>query len=472
MSNGINLASLGFGGIDTSSLVTSLVAIEQKPVAAMAARQRTTQSAAASLSNFASTLGTLANAASTLADATAFTAMKATSSDPAIAASTKGSAAAGQWSVSVSAIAEAQRTLSTGHASSTSALGLHGSVGVSLGDGTTASVPVADTDTLSDVAAAINGSGLRLHAGVMYDGAQYHLLVSGTDTGAKSSFSFDDSGLVSAADESAADGTSTTSGLGLSLPSSTIQVAQDASLTVGGQAVTSASNQVTDAIPGVTLALTRPTSAPVTIGVAGDSSGVESQVQTFVSAFNAVIGVGHATAGFGKQAAQNELLQGDSSVHLALHQLAQIASERAIGTGGPYTTLASVGIRLKDDGSLSFDASAFAAAFQADPASVTKLFATDASGGSSALMAETKAAISALTEGKSAAIQAKISGLTARSTALATQITKAEARVSKHQADLETRFAQMNKLLQHYKQTDSALTQAFNQSDSSNNKAW
>jgi len=56
--------------------------------------------------------------------------------------------------------------------------------------------------------------------------------------------------------------------------------------------------------------------------------------------------------------------------------------------------------------------------------------------------------------------------------AVANQVTKAEARVTKHQTDLETRFARMNKLLQHCKQTDSALTHAFNQNDSNGNTAW
>jgi flagellar hook-associated protein 2 len=454
MSNSINLASLGFGGIDTSTLVTSLVAIEQQPVTAMQTQAQKIQSASTTLSSFSTTLGALANAASTLSDPTTFAAMKATSSDSSVVATASGAPIAGQWSVSVSSIAQQQRTLSSGQASSTAALGLSGTLGISLGNGTTANVTVSATDTLSNIATAINSSGLRVQAGVSFDGSQYHLLVSGLDTGASNAITFDESALGGGP------------ALGLSAASSTIQKAQDANLTVGGVSITSATNQITNAIPGVTLAVTQPTTAPATISIAGDSTGLQGEVQTFVDAYNAVVSAGHTDAGFGTTAAQNALLQGDQSIHAALDQMAQIVGGVG-GSSGAYTTLASVGITLNDDGTLAFNTSTFATAVQADPTSVTKLFSSDATTGSKGLMGAINTAINALTDPTTGGVQAEIGGFSTRSTNLAKQITNAQARITAYQTQLQKQFTQMNTLLQQYKQTSSALNQDFNQSSSS-----
>ncbi len=456
MSNSINLASLGFGGIDTSTLVTSLVAIEQTPVTAMQTQQQNVQSASATLSSFSTTLGALANAASTLSDPTTFAAMKATSSDPSVVATASGAPVAGQWSVSVSSIAQQQRTLSSGQASSTTALGLSGTLGISLGNGTSANVAVSATDTLSDIATSINSAGLRVQAGVSFDGSQYHLLVSGLDTGASNAITFDESAL-----------SGTGPALGLSAASSTIQKAQDANVTVGGVSITSATNQITNAIPGVTLAVTQPTTAPATISIAGDSTGLQGQVQTFVDAYNAVVSAGHTDAGFGTTAATNTLLQSDQAIHSALDQMSQIVGDQVGGSSGAYTTLASVGITLNDDGTLAFNTTTFASAVQADPTSVTNLFVSDANTGATGLMSAINTAISAITDPTTGGIQAEISGFSTRSTSLASQVTNAQTRIAAYQTQLQQEFTQMNTLLQQYKQTSSALNQDFDQTSSS-----
>jgi flagellar hook-associated protein 2 len=460
--NSINLAALGFGGIDTSNLVTSLVSIENQPVAMMQKKQQNAQSASATLSNFSTTLGALSSAATVLADPTTFAAMQATSSDTMVAASATGSPAAGQWSVSVSAIAEAQRTLSNGHASSTDALNLSGSIGITLANGATASVNVAATASLTDVASAINASGLRLQAGVMYDGSQYHLLVSGLDTGASNAITFDESNLTGT-DPTTNDGGT----LGLAAATANITKAQDASLTVGGVPVTSPTNQIANAIPGVTLAITHPTTTPATITVAGDSTGVQGQIQTFVNAYNAVITAGHTDAGFGKNAAQNASLQGDQSIHSALDQVSQLIGRQSSSNTGAYTTMASVGITLNDDGTLAFSTGKFATAMSADPTSVKKLFVSDASTGATGLMSQYGSLIKTLTDPTNGSVQAEMHGFSTRAGNLGKQITSAQLRVTAYQTQLQTQFTKMNALLQTYKQQSTQLNQSFNQNSSS-----
>jgi flagellar hook-associated protein 2 len=69
------------------------------------------------------------------------------------------------------------------------------------------------------------------------------------------------------------------------------QTGVDASLTVDGIGVTSASNTVTAAIQGVTFQLLEAApSSPVQVEITNDNSSVEAAVNTFVTAYNTVVG--------------------------------------------------------------------------------------------------------------------------------------------------------------------------------------
>jgi flagellar hook-associated protein 2 len=458
MSNSINLAALGFGGMDTTSLVSSLVSIASQPITNLQTQQQAIQTASTSISAFSNDLSALKSATVALSDPTTFQAMAATSSDSSIVATASGSPAAGQWSVSVGNIATAQRTLSNGASSSTTALGLSGTLGISLGNGTTASINVSSSDSLTDIANAISSSGLRVQASIMYDGSQYHLLVSGLDTGSSNAVSFDESGL-----------TAGTGGytLGLSGTKATLQSAQDANLTVGGVAITSATNQITNAIPGVTLAITQPTTAPSTITVAGDSSGIESQVQAFVTAYNTVVADGHTIAGYGSQVAENTLLQGDQAVRSSLDQLSSLVASPVAGTTGAYTSLGSIGVSLQDDGTLAFNTSQFETAMQSDPASVTRLFVTDASNGSTGIMGTFGTTIDSLTDPTDGAVTAELNGFNDTTQRISNEITDDQQRVTAYQTQLTTEFANMNAALATYKQLGNSLTAAFNTGNNS-----
>jgi flagellar hook-associated protein 2 len=456
MTNSINLAALGFGGIDTSSLVSSLVSLEQAPINQLTTQQEDVQSASASISSFSQTLSALKSASVTLSDPTTFQAMQATSSDSSVVATATGSPVAGQWSVSVQSVAQEQRTISNGTSSSSTALGLGGTLGISLGDGTSAQLTLTSTDTLEDVATKISSAGLGVQAAVMYDGSQYHLMVSGTKTGASEAITFDESGLSNSGYS-----------LGLSTSTNTIQQAQDAKLTVGGVPITSSTNLVTTAIPGVSLALTQPTTTPATVTIAGDSSSLVTQMQSFVTAYNDVVSAGHTTAGYGTQTASNTLLQSDGAINSSLDQLGQLVSEQVPGTTGAFTTLASVGVSLNTDGTLTFDSSTFSAAVQSDPSSVERLLVTDSSNGSAGVMGQLGSAIDALTDPGGGAIQAEINGFQQRNTQLGSEISDAQQRSSQYQTQLQNEFSQMNTQLAQYKTIMSSLDNGSSSSSNS-----
>ncbi|MGA7124211.1 MAG: flagellar filament capping protein FliD [Polyangiaceae bacterium] len=455
MSNAINLASLGLGGIDTTSLVSTLVSIEEQPMNQLTTQQQNIQSAQTTISSFSSAMSALSNAAQTLSDPSSFTAMSATSSDSSLVATASGTAPAGQWSVSVSSIAQEQRTLSSGFASNTTALGLSGNLGISIGGGATQTVSISPTDTLSDISNEIASSGLRLQSSLVYDGSNYHLLVSGLDTGKDNAITFDESGLAGSPS------------LGLSVASNTIQQAQDANLTVGGIPVTSATNQIANAIPGVTLAVTQPTTSPATIQVNADTTTMEQNVQAFVTAYNAVVSAGHTASGYGTQAASNPVLQGDQAIRSSLNQLGSLVGEAVPGASGAYNTLGSVGISLNTDGTLSLDTTALSSALAADPASVQRLFVTDQSNGSQGVMGAINSMVEQMTTGSSSPIQAELSGFSSRNTDLSNQITDMQQQATTYQTQLQNTFAQMNATLATYKTMAAQLNADSGSSSSS-----
>jgi flagellar hook-associated protein 2 len=457
--NGVNVAALGFGGIDTSSLLSSLVAIQQQPYNQLASQQQNIQSAQTTISSFSSTLSALKTAAAALSDPGTFTSMAATSSDSSIAAKTNPGAASGQWTVSVTSIAQEQRTLSNPVSSPTSALGITGSLDIQVGTGTTAHLAVSPSDTLTDIASKISASGLRVQASMTFDGSQYRLLVTGLDTGAANTITFGESVVTSSQGYT----------FGLSTPANTIQKSQDAALTVGNMPVTSASNQVTDAIPGVTLALTQPTKTPATIAIASDPTAIQTKVQAFVTAYNAVVSNGHSVAGFGTQKASNTLLQGDHAVRSALDQLGSLMGQAVPGTSGAYTTLDNVGVALNADGTLTLNSAKLGTALSKDPTSVERLFVTDASNGSQGIMGTFGSTVDTLTKGTGSMIQSELDGFSARMKQMSTQMAAMQVRTAAYQTLLQKQFTQMNTTLAQYKQIASSLNSASGNNSSNNN---
>ena len=95
----------------------------------------------------------------------------------------------------------------------------------------------------------------------------------------------------------------------------------DASLTVDGVSLTSSSNTVTNAIPGVTFQLLNTSSSAVQVEITNNDSAVSSAMNDLVTAYNAV--VEDLTAQEGKDSSGNaEPLYGDPTISLLQTQLA------------------------------------------------------------------------------------------------------------------------------------------------------
>lgn len=243
---------------------------------------------------------------------------------------------------------------------------LTGSITFKVGTGAWQTVNVGDFSTeatISGLSAAINAAGLDVQASVLTnaDGTQRLSLVSRI-SGSGGQITIADGTNNPSSPSTLADSTNPDPNSALGLK--TVQDGLDAIMTVDGVQITSSSNTVTNAIPGVTFQLLAPspvtsssgtpTAENVQVIITNDTSSIESAINTFVNDYNAI--VKSISAQEGKDSSGNpEPLYG-SSVLAQLQQGLQSALSAKFGTG-PIDSLIALGITANPaaDGTISLN---------------------------------------------------------------------------------------------------------------------
>jgi flagellar hook-associated protein 2 len=135
----------------------------------------------------------------------------------------------------------------------------------------------------------------------------------------------------------------------------------NASLTVDGVPVTSASNTVTGAIGGVSLSLSSAApGVPVTLGVTYNASQVSTAINQFVSDYNTAISLVNAQFTITAGSTTEGVLASDPTIvtlQSALEGSLNYSATPAPGTTTTITTLNDLGISIGQDGTLSVDSS-------------------------------------------------------------------------------------------------------------------
>lgn len=222
-----------------------------------------------------------------------------------------------------------------------------------------------DKSSLSDIAAAINNAednkGVRATVVNSNDpdtGEPVSQLVFFSDkTGTDSEIT------VSATSSGGHEGSTTLTDL--VAVTTEVQAAQDAKITIDGATVVSQSNEIKDAILGVTLDLKKVTdpadstktdakiSTTLTIGY--DKSTVEKNLTEFVASFNKVMGTINQLTSYDVATESAGPLNGDSSTRSLASQLRRMLSESVEGAVSPIKSLTDLGITSKQDGTIELD---------------------------------------------------------------------------------------------------------------------
>jgi flagellar hook-associated protein 2 len=349
--------TISFGGIgsgmDTEGIVTGLVNASKGPIEQLQKRASALDAAVASLSEVSSLVANLKKSVTALSDPNEVASYKGESDDDSVAVSVNGAALPGVFQVEVEQLARAHRAYSDAFASATDALGMSGNMSFTMGSGETFEIEVGTDDSLNSIVSSINAQTNAAAASVFYDGAQYRLQVRSMDTGDANSIAV--------------------SGTTLGLENNVVQEARDARAYIDGYLVTSSTNQIAGAMQGVTMGLRAENTGPVTITVASDPDAMKSKVQDMVTAFNNVMKKIHVAAGFGENEGTVTELRGDSALRAVTSRMSEALVTR-VG-GGRYQSLASIGVKLNNDGTLQFDSTKFNKALEDDPAAVKEVMA-------------------------------------------------------------------------------------------------
>ena len=147
----------------------------------------------------------------------------------------------------------------------------------------------------------------------------------------------------------------------------------DATLSVDGVPVTSASNTVSGVLQGITLQLNSAASgSSVQVDVEPDQQAATTAIQNFANTYNSLMKSVNAQFTFDTSTKSAGILSGDPY----LRELQQrLLSEVATDTGtGQYTSLRSIGVQLQNDGTVQIDSSALSQALSSNFAAVRSAF--------------------------------------------------------------------------------------------------
>ncbi len=399
------VSSLGIGsGILTSSVVDQLIQSEQLPLQSVYQSQMALLNSKISdfgtlqglLSTFQSAVGTLANSANAGAKVV-------TSASPSLATATASSFAQnGSYSIEVDKLASSQQLVTSAASAYSSATSVVGTGTLTFTTGTTTytgggtsgysftpstsgathSISITSSnDTLSGIRDAINNANIGLTASIIYNGSGYQLSVATNSTGASNSVQ------IGVTNSSGATDTSSTDLGALAFNSNAVNMTQataagDASLKVNSIPITSSQNTITSAINGVAINLMQASVGnPFNLTVAPDISGITTNVQAIVSAYNAYQSQYSTYTAYNSSTQTGGPLMGNANLQSAMSQITNILGSVVTGmSGASIHSLADIGISTDSQtGQLTFNSTTLQNVLQSNPQDVVSLFSNSGS---------------------------------------------------------------------------------------------
>jgi len=336
-------------GLDIEGLVAQLVAAEAEPVnARLNVKENELQSELSAYGTLKSALTSFQSSVTSLEGSTAFQVYNATSSNDSTFTVTAGStAAAGNYDIEVTQLAQVAKIRSADFTDSDEVIGT-GTLDITL-DTDTFQVTIDGTNnTLANIRDAINAAsdnpGVTASLITVDTGTQ--LLLTSNQTGASNTIT------VAAVDDDGLDGFDLTRLDTANLV--TVQPPLSAIIEVDSQVVTRDSNTFSDVISGVTFNLAQADPGTIeTLTVATDITAMKEKVEGFVSSYNVLVGIMKGLSNYDVSTGVSSALNGDSIVRGIQSQLRQTLFSGV--SGGAFSNLTELGITLDDTGSLVTD---------------------------------------------------------------------------------------------------------------------
>ena len=427
------ISAPGIGsGLDINTIMKGLMAAEQVPITRLESQRTTVSTQLTALGKIKSSLATFQTASEALSKPGSLFSFAGTISDASVGKVTVGPGAiAGNYSLEVSQLATNHKVNLGDIGGATT--GSAGSLTISVGGTSSASIEIAAGSSLADVRDAINGSKSGVSATIING----KLVATSQESGEANEISITATGGVgSLAFDPANPG------------GKEIVAAQDAKLTLDGIAMTSASNVVKDAASGVTLTLTKTTTSPVTLSVTTDMEALNKKMTDFVAAYNNMRSTLNEVSKFDPTGDAHGPLNGDSTVSSVLNDMRSVLSQN-LGSGSEFPTLVSLGIQSKADGTLEFKPDVLKAAVEKNPSGVEAsltTFGKTFSDKATALNSDTSS------------VANRVAGLKSKDTSLESSIASMTRQMDQVEARYRKQFSSLDVLMAKYQQTSSYLT--------------
>lgn len=388
MPNIISSSVTGIAGFDVTKAVDGLLAFDKLGISQAQKKQDAQMVKQSAFVAINDAMLSFKSTATAMADSTTFFAYSASlgSSSSAVPASSlldvtgTNSVSAGKHSIIVQQVAQAERLSSSvgvkdsaGVAiiSDTNALNLTGSFQIG-----TATINVAVGDTLQGIAASINQqntgtSATGVSASVLKVGTNDFRLILASDATGVAGFSLSGAAL---------DAAGTLANLQLGAVGQTnvrqsLQVPQDAQVSIDGLTLNRSSNSISDALAGVTLNLKQadPT-VTVSMDIAVDTASLTTNVQAFVDAYNKVQGLVNAQFAFDPNTNTSGVLAGEGILTSIQSTLSNSLLQSIPGLASDRSSMVMIGIEPDDKGQLTINSSRFDKFITTDPTAIRDVF--------------------------------------------------------------------------------------------------
>jgi len=430
---GINLGSLGASsglgglgaGINVQAFVQAALAAPENQVQTLQNEQTTFSSQASALQQIQNDLTNLQSAEQALSNPLGdLNAQTATSSNSAVlSGAADGTATAGIHTVAVNSLATTSSYYTNAVASGTTPIAT-GTFQLQVGSNTPVTITIDSSDnTLNGLAAAINNQNAGVTASVVNDASGARLALVSNQSGAA--------------------GDLTVSGNTSGFTFTKAVTGADASLTVDGIPVTSSTDTVTGVIPGVTLTLNSASTSPVALTVGSDNTSATTAINNFVSAYNQAINDINTQFNVNSDGSGGGPLATDGTIQDAQSQLLNAVSYAISGNNG-IVNLASLGINLNNDGTLSVDSGTLQSALQNNYGAVQNFFQNTTTGFAQNL----DNVLTSLNSAGTGSLTLDAQGITQSQESLASQINDLNANILAQQQTLTQTYSQVNVTLQ------------------------
>jgi flagellar hook-associated protein 2 len=427
--------------MDTSALIGAMVGVYSIPKNLLEADIESAEEKKEAIAGLKNRLEDLEDALEEIDDEDSFKVYKASYEETdAFAVTVDGSSVPGAYDVDITSLARAELEVSQGFADkSSTGVVAEGTIAVTYA-GTATEIRVdSSNSSLTRVAALIDDiEGLSAY--VLDTGAAakpYKLVIQGEDTGEDNTIEIDTSGLT---------------GGGITPSFTENRSAADAEVEINGISISSDSNTISDAVPGMDIELYQTTSSAETVTVTMDKEGIRANVQTVLDAYNEVVSWVGTKSAFNADADIKGPFVGETTVNRVMRGLQNVVSD-TYDSSEDLNSLSLVGITTQSTSKVEMDTDDFDDALDDHFDDVMELFISEDGFG-----AAMKEQIDVYIDPVDGTLESFADSLEARIDDMEDQVSSYEYRIERYEARLREQFSAMEALLGSMQGTSNYLS--------------